>query len=45
MYVCVCYHSKGSNFYPIATKFDTQVGLVESNVKFEDEILGSHRAP
>ena len=34
----MCYHSTGRNFYPIATKFGTKVGLVKSRVKFEDGI-------
>ena len=43
--VCVCYHSTGRNFYLIANKFGTQVGLVKSKVKFEDELCGSHTNP
>ena len=45
MCVCVCNHSTSRNFYPISTKIGTQVGLLESKVKFEDGICGSHRDP
>ena len=34
--VYVCFHSTGRNFYPIATKFGTQVAQVNSKVMFED---------
>ena len=44
VYVCVCNHSIGRNFYPIDTKFGTQVKI---HVKFEDvvfiEIPRGHR--
>ena len=40
--VCVCLRARGRNFYPIATKFDTQVGLVKSEAEFEDGLCKSH---
>ena len=36
---------KNRNFYPIASKFGTQVGLVNKQVKYEIELCGSHRDP
>ena len=33
----------GCNFYPIDSKFGTQVGLVKIKVKFEDGLCGSHK--
>ena len=47
LYVCVrvCNHRIGRNFYPIiATKFGSQVGLLKIQVKFKDELCGSHRS-
>ena len=41
MYVCI--HARGHNFYPIDTKFGTQIGLVKSRVHFEDELCRSHK--
>ena len=32
----MCNHSTGRNFYPIVTRFGTQVGLVKSKVKFKE---------
>ena len=45
MYVCmyVCEHPLGWNFYPIATLFGTQIGLLKSEIKFEDELCNSYR--
>ena len=43
--LCVCMfalRSRGRNFYRIATKFGTQVGLVKIQVKFEDALCRSH---
>ena len=41
----VCDHFTGHNFYPIATNFSTQVGLVKIQVKFEDGLCSSHTDP
>ena len=38
-------HARGSNFYPIDTKFGTQVGLVKIQVKFEDGLCRSYSDP
>ena len=43
MCVCACIYARGHNLYPIVTMFGTQVGNVNSKVKFEDELCGSHR--
>ena len=50
VYVCVCvcvcvYVSTLDtyNFYPITTKFGTQVGILNSNVQFEDGLCEFHR--
>ena len=44
--VCVCNHSTGRIYYQIATKFGTQVGLVNKiQVNFEDGSFGSYRDP
>ena len=44
MCVCVCDHSTGRDFYPVATKFGTLVGLAKIHVKFEDGLyVGSIR--
>ena len=51
MYVCVCMcvfnHSIDRNFYPINTKFGTQVkkNYVKSKIEFEDGLCGFHRDP
>ena len=36
MYVYI--HARSRNFYPIDTKFGTQIGLVNSEIKFEDGV-------
>ena len=43
MYVCLSNHSTGRNFYPIETKFGTQVGLVKIQVKLGDGACTFHR--
>ena len=43
--MCVCLRYRGRNFYPIATKFVIQVGLVKSKVQFEDGLCRSHKDP
>ena len=40
---CVCIHARGRNFYPIETKFDTQVGILNSKVQFVDGLRGSQQ--
>ena len=39
-----CNHLTDRNLYPIATKFGTQVRLVNVQTKFEDELYGPHRS-
>ena len=41
--MCVCLRSRGHNFYLIVTKFDILVGLVKSEIMFEDGLCRSHR--
>ena len=42
MYACV-YVCRGCNFYPIAPKFGTQIGIVNNTAQFENELCESHR--
>ena len=35
--------SRGCNFYPIVSKFGTQVGLVKIQVMFEDGLCRSYK--
>ena len=45
LYLWMCVKQElGLNLYPIAKKFDTQVGLVESKVKIEYGLCGFHRS-
>ena len=43
--LCLCNHSTGRNFYPIDTKFGTQVGNMNSKIEFEDDYVGSIGTP
>ena len=43
VYMYVCNHSTGGNFYSIATKFGTHVGLINIQVKFNDGLCRSPR--
>ena len=44
MSVCMymCDDSTGHNFYPTATKFGTEVGLIKRQVTFENGVCRSH---
>ena len=44
MYVCML-RSRGRNFYPIATKFGTQVGLLKSKVSTKMGYVGPIETP
>ena len=45
LYVCECIYARGRNFFPIYTKFGTQVGILNSKVQFENGVCGSDRSP
>ena len=47
VYVCVfvCNNSTDCNFYPIGTKFDTQVRLAKRQFALEDGLCRFHRDP
>ena len=41
--VCIYMYARGINFYPIDTKFGTQVDKVNSKPQFEDGLCLSHK--